>query len=217
MFIGHHAIAFAAKKASPKTSLGTLFVAVQFLDMLWPIFLLLGWEHVRIVPGITAVSPFDLYDYPISHSLVGSLICSAVVGIGYYVIRKDKIGSMVIAFCVFSHWILDVITHRPDMPLSFGNTSYVGLGLWNSLWGTLTVEIGLYLVGVTIYLRTTKPIDRRGAYGSWSLVLFLLIAYVASLLSEPPPNVTALAIGAIVSCWLLVLWAFWIDRHRQPT
>jgi hypothetical protein len=214
MFIGHLAIAFAVKRAVPRTSLGTTFLAVQFLDLLWPLFLLLGWEHVRIVPGITVVSPLDLYDYPISHSLVGSLIWSAALGIIYYVIRKDTKTSFVIAICVFSHWILDFITHRPDMPLSFGSTGYVGLGLWNSLWGTLIIEIGLFIVGVTIYLRTTKPINRRGTIGSWGLVVFLFVAYLASLVGAPPPNERALAIAANAS-WLLVIWTYWIDKHRS--
>ena len=215
MFIGHHAVAFAAKRFSPRASLGTTFMAVQFLDLLWPLFLLLGWEHVRIAPGITVVSPFDFYDYPMSHSLVGSICWSIVFGVIYYALRKDRKASIITALCVFSHWILDFITHRPDMPLSFGSTSYVGLGLWNSLWGTLTVEIGLFITGVIIYLRATKAIDRTGTYVVWGLVVFLLVAYFASIMGGPPPNETALAIGANAS-WLLVLWAFWIDRHREP-
>jgi hypothetical protein len=213
MFIGHHAIAFAVKKAAPKTSLGMTFVAVQFLDMLWPVFLLLGWEHARIVPGITLVSPIDLYDYPISHSLVASLIWSFVLGTGYYLFTKKTFGSVVVALCVLSHWILDFITHHPDMPLGFGTTTYVGLGLWNSLWGALVVEIGLYAVGVWLYLRFTQPIDRVGKFGAWSLIAILFVGYVASLIGGPPPNVMSLAIGGNVT-WLFVLWAYWIDKHR---
>ena len=197
MFIGHHAIAFAAKKVAPKTSLGTLFVAVQFLDLLWPIFLLLGLEHFRIEPGITVVSPLNLYDYPISHSLVGALLWSLLLGGLYFVVKRHAGSAAIVGAAAFSHWILDFITHRPDMALSFSSTTYVGLGLWNSLAGTLIVEIGLFVVGVIVYVRATTPKDRIGTYGWWSFVAFLLVMYVASIFGPPPPNENMIAVGGM--------------------
>lgn len=214
MFIGHHAVAFAAKKIAPNTSLGTLVAAVQFLDLLWPPFLLLGVEHVRIAPGATAVSPLDLYDYPISHSLLGALVWSLLFGGIYFAVKKYLRGAVVVSLAVFSHWVLDFITHRPDMPLSFSSKTYVGLGLWNSWAGTLIVEGGLFVAGAVLYMRTTKSNDRVGTYAWWSYIAFLLAMYGASLFGPPPPDASLLAVGGNAG-WLFVLWAWWFDKHRS--
>src|ERR1041385_1598287 len=214
MFIGHFAVGFAAKKFAPKPSLGTYFMAVSFLDLLWPPLLLLGIEHVRISPGITAVNALDLYDYPISHSLVGALIWTLLVGGLYFLLKKDTHSALVIGVAVFSHWILDFITHRPDMPISFGSTTYVGLGLWNSMVGTLIVEVSMFIVGVSMYMRSTTARDRIGTYASWSLIGFLFVMYFVSMFGPPPEDVTFIAIGGNTG-WLLVLWAWWGDRYRE--
>lgn len=224
MFIGHHAVAFAAKKIAPNTSLGTLVAAAQFLDLLWPPLLLTGIEHARIEPGITAVSPLDLYDYPLSHSLAGALLWSILFGGLYSVFKKYHkrtslsgsaltIGAIVLGLTVFSHWVLDFITHRPDMLLWFSGTTYVGLGLWNSWAGTILVEGGLFAIGGLLYMRSTKSNDRVGTYGWWGYVVFLLTMYVASLLGPPPPDTGVLAVGGNAG-WLFVLWAWWFDTHR---
>src|SRR5690349_8380809 len=131
MFIGHFGVALAAKKVTPPTSLGSLFFAAQFLDLLWPVFLLLGWEHVHIAPGITRMTPMDFYDYPLTHSLAMAAVWSLAVGAGYYVIRKNRRRAWVMGLVVASHWMLDVVVHRPDLPLWPGGPK-VGLGLWNS-------------------------------------------------------------------------------------
>ena len=214
MLIGHYAVAFAAKKSAPQTSLATLFLAVQFADQLWPILLLLGIEHAAITPGITVVTPLDLYDYPFSHSLVGMLLWSAGFGGLYYAIWKYKTGALVIAGCVFSHWILDFITHQPDMPLGFGTGTKVGLGLWNSLAGTIVVETGLFAAGIWLYIQSTEAKDRTGVYSFWGLVGFLVILYIANLFGPPPPDIMTVAIGANAG-WLLILWGYWIDKHRS--
>ena len=183
MFIGHYAIALAAKKGARKVSLGTFILAAQFLDMLWPPLLLLGVEHVRIAPGITAFSPLDLYDYPISHSLLMSLVWSLLVGGIYHLFGRDKKGALVVGACVFSHWVLDFLTHRPDMPLMPGRTEYVGLGLWNSIPATIIVESALFLAGIILYVRTTKAVDATGKYGFWAFIGFLSASYVISIKS----------------------------------
>ena len=213
MFIGHYAVALAAKKASPKTSLGTLFLSAQFLDLMWPIFLLVGLEHVRIDPGNTAFTPLDLYDYPISHSLVTTLGWSLGFAIVYYFAKRYARGAWIVSFAVLSHWVLDFITHRPDMPISPGATTYVGLGLWNSVVGTVLVEGALFVVGVVLYARSTVALDRTGRYAFWSLICFFVAVYVANLLSPPPPSETAIAIGGLLFS-LIVPWGYWIDRHR---
>lgn len=216
MFVGHIAVALAAKKAAPKISLGTLAIAVTFVDLLWPVFLLLGIEHVRIDPGNTAFTPLDFYDYPISHSLLTTIGWSIGFGFVYYVVRRSRRSAMILAGCVASHWVLDFISHRPDMPLMPGISNYVGLGLWNSVPATIIVEGAIFTIGILIYLRSTTAIDRTGWYAFWSFVGFLVLAWLGSAAGSPPPNVTALAIGAL-SAWLLIVWTYWIDRHRRST
>ena len=216
MFIGHIAVAFAAKKAAPETSLGTLAIAVSFIDLLWPIFLLLGIEHVRIDPGNTAFTPLDFYDYPISHSLLTVIGWSIIVGLVYFALRRSLKSAWILAACVTSHWVLDFASHRPDMPLIPGLKSYVGLGLWNSVPATIIVEGALFAVGVFIYVRSTVALDRTGRFAFWAFVIFLLLAWIGNIVGGVPPDVTTLAWGAM-SAWLLVLWAYWIDRHRRAT
>ena len=133
MFIGHFGIGLGAKKISPKPSLATFFFASQFIDLLWPILLLLGIEHVEIDPGNTVVTPLNFIDYPFSHSLAGVLFWSLVVGGGYYLLKKDRRNSIIVGLLVLSHWILDLFTHRPDLLLMPGGDTYVGMGLWNSM------------------------------------------------------------------------------------
>ena len=214
MFVGHFAVALAAKKAAPKTSLGTLAIAVTFVDLLWPMFLLLGIEHVRIDPGNTAFTPLDFYDYPISHSLLTTVGWSIGFGLVYYVLRRSIQNALILAGCVVSHWVLDFVSHRPDMPLMPGFNKYVGLGLWNSVLATVIVEGAIFAIGILIYLRSTSALDRTGRYAFWSFVAFLVLAWLGSATGSPPPNVTALAIGAL-SAWLLIVWTYWIDRHRR--
>jgi hypothetical protein len=213
MFIGHFAMAFAAKKTVPRVSLGTLFISVQFLDLLWPVLLLTGIEHVRIDPGNTVVTPFDFYDYPFSHSLVGTLGWAALFSLAYFAVRGDRIGSGILAAGVASHWILDVVTHRPDVPV-LADGPYLGLGLWNSLAGTIVVELALLGIGVFLYLGSTRATDRVGSFGSWGLIAFLVAAWLGNIFGDPPPNVTTVAI-VTNSLWLLVAWAYWVDRHRS--
>ncbi|MGH7601366.1 MAG: hypothetical protein ACREOI_33825 [bacterium] len=215
MFLGHYAVALAAKKAAPKTSLGTLFLSVQFLDLLWPIFLLLGLEHVRIDPGNTAFTPLDFYDYPITHSLVTAIGWSLAFGLIYFFRRRDARSAWILGLGVFSHWLLDFVAHRPDLPIFPGGEIYVGLGLWNSVPATIIVESVLFFVGLILYLRTTVARDCIGRYAFWAFIAFSVLIYVGNVFSrqQPPSNVTALAIGGL-SQWLIIPWTYWIDRHR---
>ncbi len=213
MFIGHIAVALGAKKAAPKTSLGTLLLSTQFVDLLWPILLILGIEHVRISPGNTAVTPLDFYDYPITHSLLMAVVWSALFGFVYFLFRKNRIGALVVGLGVFSHWVLDFISHRPDLPLVPGGNIYVGLGLWYSKPATIIVEGLMFAAGIFLYLRNTKAKDRIGTIAFWSFIVFLTIVWMANTFGPPPPDVNALGYVGL-SLWLLVAWAYWIDRHR---
>jgi len=216
MFVGHYAVALASKKAAPKVSLGTLFIASQLLDLVWPLFLLLGIETVRIVPAATPFLRLDLHDYPISHSLLTSVIWSAAFGGLYYATRRHGRGAWVLGAAVFSHWLLDFVSHAPDMPLYPGSATRVGLGLWNSFTATMIVEGLIFACAVILYSRTTEPADRTGTYAYWALVALLLLMYFGNALGPPPPDERTLAWTALGQ-WLFVPWMYWIDRHRPAT
>jgi len=215
LFIGHFGVGFAAKKVISKTSLGTLLLASQFIDLLWPFFVIFGIEKVAIDPGNTAFTPLDFIYYPFSHSLLGVFIWSLLFGAVYYFIKKDLKSSFILGLLVLSHWILDFITHRPDLPLFFGGSSpLVGLGLWNSIIATVTVESFIFIGGVYFYISVTKAKNKTGNYSLWSFIIFLIIVYLLNLFGPPPESVDA--IGYIgLSQWLLIAWAFWIDRNRS--
>jgi len=213
MFIGHFGIGFGAKAAAPRTSLGVLFLAAQFVDLLWPSLLLFGLEHVEISPGVTRVTPLDFTDYPISHSLLAVIGWSVLFAGVYFLVRRYRTGAWVCGLAVLSHWILDLLVHRPDLPLTLGDSARVGLGLWNSLPATLAIEFAVFGLGLYLYLRTTRASDRTGTFALWGLVGFLLLVFVSNIYGPPPPSVEAIAwLGH--AQWLLVLWAFWVDRHR---
>ena len=214
MFIGHFAVGFAAKRAAPRASLGVLMAAPLFADLLWPIFLAAGIESVRIDPGNTVVTPLDLHDFPWSHSLVTSLAWSAVFAGAFWAATRYTRGAMVLAVGVFSHFVLDYVTHRPDLPLYPGSPISVGLGLWNWKAGTMAVEIALFVVGVAIYVRTTRALNRRGVFALWSLVVLLSAFYLANLYGPPPPSADAIKYLGITG-WLFPVWAWWIDRNRE--
>ena len=230
MFIGHFGLGLLGKTATSRTartSLGTWFLAVQLSDLLWPPFLLLGWEHVRIAPGITRMTPLDFYDYPITHSLVGALGLAAVFAIVYALVDRWRgepgadVGMPVLmGLAVLSHWVLDLAVHRPDLPL-LPHGPYVGFGLWNAPWIEAPIEVALYLAGVVVYLRNTRPLPRAGGsdpigrYGTWLLLAVLPAFWLANVCGPPPPSESKLAWMGL-SLWLFPLWAWWTDRHRLP-
>jgi hypothetical protein len=214
VFVGHFGAGFAAKRFAPAAGLGALFLAAQFIDLLWPTLLLLGAERVAIAPGITAVTPLDFEHYPISHSLLAVAGWAALVGGSYFAMYREKRAALVIVLLVVSHWFLDLVVHRPDLPLAPGVEARVGLGLWNSLPAALVVELGIFFAGCWLYARCTRARDAAGRWGFAGLVAFLLVIQVANLFGPPPPNVAAIAWAGHAQ-WLLVLWAFWLDRHRE--
>ncbi len=214
MFIGHFAIGFGAKSAEPKVSLGTYFLAAQFLDLVWPTFLILGWESVAIDPGNTKMTPLNFISYPYTHSLVMAMIWSCVVGIIYWLIKKNKSGALVLGICVLSHWILDLLVHRPDLPLYPGESPMFGFGLWNYPIIATILESLIFIIGLILYLRTTKAKNNTGKYAFWSLVAFLIIIQTMNMLGPPPPDVKSIAIAGHLQ-WLFVIWAYWADRNRE--
>lgn len=214
MFIGHFGAGFAAKPAAKKTSLGTLFFASQFIDLLWPTLLLLGVETVKISPGATKVTPLEFIHYPISHSLFAVVVWSVLFGAVYYIVRRSVWPAIVCSGLVASHWLLDALTHQPDLPLSPGGSTRIGLGLWNAPVFAIGLELLIFAGGLVLYLRATQPSDKVGSLSLWSLVAFLLLVYLMNIFGPPPPSVEAIAWTAQAQ-WLLVAWAYWVDRHRQ--
>ena len=215
MFIGHFALGFAAKKATPSVSLAVLFAACQLADLLWPVFLLLGIEQVAIEPGNTPMTPLNFISYPYSHSLVMLCVWGVALGAIYAALARARLATaMVLALLVVSHWVLDYVTHRPDMPITPWGSTRLGLGLWNSMSGTLLAEFVIFGAGVALYLRSTRARSRAGTIGFWLLVVFLVIVYLASTFGPPPPSAAAVAWSA-QAMWLLVAWGYWVDRSRS--
>jgi membrane-bound metal-dependent hydrolase YbcI (DUF457 family) len=216
MFIGHFAVGLAAKKFDSSISLGTAFIAVQFLDLLWPLLVLFGIEQVDVDPGNTAFTPLHFVYYPYSHSLVFTCCWSILFGLLYYLITRKLNSSVIISLLVLSHWLLDLITHTTDLPLSPWSDMKMGFGLWNSIVFSIIVEVSLFLFGTYLYIKATTPKNRKGKILFWSLIIFLLFTYVSNIVGPLPPSGKDVALVAI-SMWLLVGWGYWIERNRIST
>jgi membrane-bound metal-dependent hydrolase YbcI (DUF457 family) len=215
MFIGHFAVGFAAKKFAPRASLAVLLAAPLFADILWPFFLFAGLERVRIDPGNTKFTPLDLAYFPWSHSLLMCVVWATAFAVIYHRITHYRPGAVAVWIGVLSHWLLDWITHRPDMPLYPGGARY-GLGLWNSIPGTMAVEIAMLAVGILLYVQATRPRDRIGTYALLAYVILLLVLYIGDRFSSAPPTVKEIIWSGIIAEIILLLWAWWFDRHRAP-
>jgi membrane-bound metal-dependent hydrolase YbcI (DUF457 family) len=213
MFVGHFAVAFAAKRAAPAVSLGTWFIACELVDLLWPVFLLLGIESVRIAPGNMAFTPLAFDHYPWTHSL---LMCTAwAVAMGALLWRRSRVAATLVMLVVLSHWFLDAIVHRPDLPLAPGTGVKIGFGLWNSVAGTLVLELAMFVIGLGLYLRGSRPVDRIGRHGLWVLVVLLLAAYGGAAFGPPPPSIAAIAWAGILGGLITAALGYWIDAHRR--
>jgi hypothetical protein len=213
MFLGHLALGFAAKRVAPKASLGVLLGASEFIDLLFPAFVIAGWEAVKIVPS---GNPFlaTEFHYPLSHSLAMTLVWSVGAASVYWLAMRYRKGSAAVGLLVLSHWLLDLVSHRPDLPLIPGPSPMVGLGLWYSVAGTGIVELGRFGAGVWLYLTGTRARDSIGRYGIWAFVGVFLAIYASLAAGPPPPDAGAFAwVG--VSFVLFLAAAWWIDRHRE--
>jgi membrane-bound metal-dependent hydrolase YbcI (DUF457 family) len=213
VFLGHYAAALAAKKLTPYTSLGTLILAGELADLLWPSLLLRGAERVRIVPDNPPLLRLEFTSYPWSHSLLMLAVWAGLVAALYAFFRRYPRGTLVVAALVLSHWLLDAASHRPDLPLVPWGGPLVGLGLWYSQTATIAVEGVLLALGTWLYTQHTEPVDAIGRYAFAAFIVMIVLAYVASLMSPPPPSINALAWTA-QAMWLFVIWGYWVDRHR---
>ncbi|OGT19728.1 MAG: hypothetical protein A2V90_09795 [Gammaproteobacteria bacterium RBG_16_57_12] len=214
MFIGHYGIALLAKSAAPKASLGSLFLAAQFVDLLCPILIMLGIEQVVIDPHSPLAIKINFVHYPVSHSLLMVLGWGMLIGIAYYMLQRYPRGAIVMGMLVISHWLLDLLVHPADLQLYPGSTQYFGLGLWSSTAWSLLLEFIIFGLGCLVYLRMTRPRDATGTRAFWGLVVFLAVIFLGNIYGPPPPSVAAVAwVGQ--AQWLLIFWGYWIDRHRE--
>jgi FtsH-binding integral membrane protein len=216
MFIGHYGVALGVKKINNALSLGTLFLAAQFIDLLWPVFLLIGIEKVKVEPGNTAFTPLNFVSYPFSHSLFFVLIWAILFGLVYFFIKKNLKNSILLGGLVLSHWFLDLIVHQPDLQILPWDKFRVGFGLWNSVILTVIIEGLIFIVGSYLFITSTKALNKKGSLGLWMLLIFLAVIYIINIFSSPPPSESAIGIVGL-SMWLIVAWGYWVDKNRVRT
>jgi hypothetical protein len=216
VFVGHYGPSFAIKALRPAIPLWVLFIAVQFVDVAWAVLVLLGVEKVRIVPGITASNPLDLYYMPYTHSLIAAIVWSIVVGVLVRPVPGIRPRSLAVwvGIAVFSHWVLDFLVHHPDLPL-YDDAMKVGLGLWNYPAIALSLEAVLLFGGMILYLRATKPINALGRLGFpiFGVVMLAIQGYI--FFGPPPASPSAAAVTALVSYVVFAVIAQWLARQRQ--
>jgi hypothetical protein len=215
MLVGHVALGLGGKKFAPRVSLGTLVIAGLFPDIVWVALVVMGIEHFRVVPGITVMNAYDLYDYSFSHGLLANLVMAALFGGIYFLIKKDRRSAIVLSLVVLSHWVLDLISHRADLPLIGNSGPLVGLGLWNSFWGSIIVEIGLFAIGLDLYISATKT---RRTIAFLPLALFILysaILFIGSLFGKPSEDIFRIGMVFGTMFFILFVLAYWSDAQRE--
>ncbi|MHA2066110.1 MAG: hypothetical protein ACXABY_17200 [Candidatus Thorarchaeota archaeon] len=220
MFIGHYSAALALKRVEKNASLGWLFLAVQFVDIVFFPFVLLGIERLNIVENFTQSTHFELEFLPYTHGLVSFLVFAAVTFIVFWIVPvKEKVNkkrvALVMAAAVFSHWVLDLIVHTPDLPMLGDSSPKLGFGLWNNALITFILEAVLLVAGLWLYLRGTKAKTVTGKYGMMIFVAVLIVLNFFNIFGPPPSSVTFLAIYALVLYFAFGGIAFWLDRKRS--
>ena len=216
MFIGHLAVGLASKKIAPSASLASLLFAALLADVMWPILVALGAEHVRLVPGAQPYALLADASYPWSHSLLMLIVLGAIFfGIHRYLSGENRVG-LILGALVVSHWVLDFVSHGPDLPL-WPAGPRVGLGLWRSLSGLMMLELAMFATGALIYFRSTLSRDRLGNWGFWVFVALLVGSYIGGVVAPSVPrSVRTFAFGAFAGNLVILLWAIWMGQHRYP-
>lgn len=217
MFVGHYAASLALKSFDTRVSLGALFLAVQFVDILFFPLVLLGVERMNVVPGYTASTHFELEYMPYTHGLAASLGWAALAYVLFrWVMGKGHGWALVVAVAVFSHWVLDLVVHTPDLPLMSDTSTKLGFGLWNHAGLTFILEAVLLLGGLWLYLRHTSPVARGGRWAMSAYVVVLIAINVANIWGPPPESRVALAVTALLAYFGFAAIAYWLDRKRGP-
>jgi hypothetical protein len=214
MFVGHWGPAFALKRWAPETPLWSLVLGVQLVDVGWSLFIATGVERVRIVPGFTESNALDLYYMPFTHSLVATFVWSAIAGVLIGVLAKQRRAGIAVALAVASHWLLDLLVHRPDLPIAGDNTTKLGLALWDYRWPAFSLEMASFFLGLALYAGGTVARDRIGRFGLIAFAVALVGIQLFNILGPPPPTPNQMAGAAFASYAGVTLVAWWIDRHR---
>lgn len=214
MFVGHTAIALAAKRRTSSTNLGWFLAASFALDLVWPVFLLLDIERVRIAPGAYAFGPLLFESYPWSHSLAMACVWGAL----FFALarwRRIQLGTaLLLGAIVVSHWVLDFIVHVPDLTLVPGSSLRLGLGLWHSIPGTFMIEGSLYLLAIVYYVRGSRARNWIGSWALWSWLLVSAALWASGPWGTPPPSQNVLGwVG--LGAWLFILWGARADANRD--
>ena len=214
MLVGHIAVGLAAKRITPRVSLGTTVLAAVLPDLLWCVFLLAGIEHVALKSGRGAVNYLAASDIALSHSLLMDAVWGALLAAAYFFARRYARGAWVLFAAAMSHWLLDFVAHRPDMALAPGAHRHFGLGLWNSVTATVIVEGGMWVAAIIVYPRSTRPKSRTGVYAFWVVIVLLTLAWHGNIAGPPPSSVRAMAVSSLVFFSSIVAWAYWMNRLR---
>ncbi len=218
MFIGHFAVGLGAKKVAPELNLGFLFIACQLLDLIWPVLVLAGVEKVSVDHLATAVTPLNFEHYPYSHSLVMTVAYSLLAGIAAGLVFQSKRLGIVFGLVTSSHWILGFVTHRPDLPIWLEGQK-VGLGLWNNISLSVSIELLIFATGIFLYLKSKSNFSRKRKMCFWALIAFLLVIYAGNVFGPKPPAETpsAMIAGPALAMWLIVLWGYLVDKGNKET
>jgi hypothetical protein len=214
MFVGHFAVGLAAKRAAPDISLGTLVFAAMLADLLWCLFLIGGVEHVEFGQAMGAANYFHATNIAFSHSLLLDALWAALLAAAYLLRHRSTRSSWILFAAVLSHWPLDWIAHRPDMPLAPGAHTYFGLGLWTSIPATVLLEGGFWLLAVILYARATRHKGRTGIYAYWVVIVLLTLAWYGNISGPPPRDPHAAPYISLTLFSLAVAWAYWMNRLR---
>ena len=217
MFIGHYGVALALKRAEPRLSLGTLFVAVQLVDLLWGFTILLEWERARIVPGWTAATPLQFLYYPITHSLVAGALWGLAAAALYYSWPTRNTyhharAAAVVAAAVLSHWVLDLIVHVPDLPLATDAGPKLGFGIWRNVPATMAVELLVFGAGLAVYAAYMRGRGKLNVTRLAVLAAVLVVLQIVNVVGPPPPNMGTVAVAAIAMSIVFPLAAVWVER-----
>jgi len=217
MLVGHYAASLALKSKEKKSSLGVLFLAVQFVDILFFTFVLLGIERLNVVENFTASTHFELVFMPYTHSLVASFLWAFGAYVFFrLVLSKGHMVSLVVGLAVVSHWFLDLIVHTPDLPLWLNDTAKVGFGLWHDPIATYVLEALLLIGALILYLRQTIHNNTfTGKYGMIIFVLFLILMNTSNIFGPPfGGSQVTLAFSAFAMYFGFAGIAYWLDKKR---
>lgn len=213
MFLGHFAVGLAARPIAPRVPLPILLLAPLLMDVLWPALVALGVERAQVVPGHLPASPLILEHMPYSHSLLAGVGWALALALVYGALARDGRGGLIVAALVLSHWLLDWVSHEPDMPLAPGSARY-GLGLWRSLPATLVTELAMFAVGAALYTRATRATGPVGRYGWPALAGLLVLGFVGGTAGAPPPSIDALLVSVGATIVVVIAVAIAVDRQR---